>query len=120
MALWVASRIFISATLFDVGDLAGDLQSKLPTLPVLLGRRRALRLLDLVNLGSALIILSGSAVGLLPPSLSAMALAVSIYGAWFIHRVRTGRQIGFTCDVIVDSEGVFAAATLLGAALLIP
>ncbi len=104
-ALWVFLRMFINTVYFDLGDVEGDRTSGTQTIPVVFGFSQTRTLLFAVNFVSAWILWVGVVAVGLPPSLWILALAV-IYGHIYLKLASPTRDLGFLCDVVVDSEGL--------------
>jgi 4-hydroxybenzoate polyprenyltransferase len=118
---YVALRMFVNTVFFDVGDLAGDRAAGTITIPVRFGLVATRRMLHAVNLGSGAVLAGGAWwCGLSAIAYPVAAFAVG-YGFLYLRVARSeGVDLGFTCDVIADGEGVATAAVVALAVTLLP
>ncbi len=117
VSIWAALRIFINTVYFDLGDLEGDRQEGTVTIAVSLGFARTRRLLHIINLATGAAILVCTELGWLPPIAHVLNLG-TVYAAFYLMHARDeSTDMGFTCDVVVESELALSAALLVACAL---
>jgi 4-hydroxybenzoate polyprenyltransferase len=114
VALWVFIfvRFFINAAVFDIRDEVGDRQHGIRTLPVVLGRARAVRVLQALNLALGVFLLAVPLLGLGPPACAALAV-LTPYSVWYLRKLLQPGPLHFLCDVVVDGELYVAGAAVL-------
>ncbi|MGE0710645.1 MAG: UbiA family prenyltransferase [Planctomycetota bacterium] len=111
---WAAAHIFLNTAFFDLGDIQGDREEGVQTLPVVLGYAATRRLLLATALLAAALFAAGIWALDLPRAGSVCAGGMLVYELSYVLYARDEEQeIGFLCDVIVDSFGVVAAALAL-------
>lgn len=113
---WNGLVWFINTVLFDVGDMTGDREEGVVTVPLWLGRQQTLRLLAGLDLLAMALLWHGQKAGWLTPA----AGAVNLLGLYLLACIQAAKRLkdtGFLCDVVIDGLGLAAAAlALLGSA----
>jgi len=104
IALFIFIRIYIGATVFDVRDIIGDKLTGIKTLPVLIGEKKTMFFLAILNTLSLFFFLYITLQGLLPPFMNVINIGVSLYGYLFLYLAIIKINKKFLCDVIVDGE----------------
>jgi 4-hydroxybenzoate polyprenyltransferase len=114
---WTAARMFINTVYFDLGDVAGDRQEGVATIPVRFGFHATRRFLYALDLLSGAGLLGLAVVGRVPPSAYAMSL-ITLYSGYYLWRaVDEETDLGFLCDVVADAEAFVVGALATGLAL---
>lgn len=113
-ALWVFIfvRFFINSSVFDMRDEIGDRQHGVRTLPVVLGRARARKVLHTLNLSLGAFLLVLVLLELAPPAFAALGVSVPL-SAWYLRKTARPGPLHFLCDVVVDGELYVAGAAVL-------
>ncbi|HET6231724.1 MAG TPA: UbiA family prenyltransferase [Longimicrobiaceae bacterium] len=105
-------RQWINVVVFDVRDMDGDWDNGIRTLPVVLGRRRTLRLLHAANAAAGVFCIAAPLLGWVPPAFAFLALG-SVYAWLYLRRLSSpAADLHFLCDVIADGE-LFIPASLV-------
>jgi (E)-4-hydroxy-3-methyl-but-2-enyl pyrophosphate reductase len=65
--LIIGSFVYIRSGLFDVLDIQGDMIVGKETLPIIIGEEKTIRFLKALSLGTVLVIITATFLGLLPP-----------------------------------------------------
>ncbi len=108
LSLFFFLRIFIASLAFDVRDIEGDARFNIRTFPVLLGHKKALFLLCLLNSFSFALYSSLALQKLVPFTFFWVNLIITIYSFMFIYLFTTKFDKKVLCDVIVDGEYILA------------
>lgn len=94
---FVFIRLFIGAAFFDMRDVEGDLREKIRTLPVILGKPRALKLFFILN------VFSFFSAFLAPSAFSFYLVFMPVYGfVWLFLYARLPEK--YLYDFVVDAE----------------
>lgn len=104
IALFIFIRIYIGATIFDIRDVIGDKLTGIKTLPVLIGEKKTLFLLAILNTLSLFSFFYITMQGLLPSFMNVINIGVSLYGYLFLYLATLKINKKFLCDVVVDGE----------------
>jgi len=114
VASFIFIRIYIGAVIFDVRDVTGDKMTGIKTLPVLIGEKRTILLLTLLNTASLFLFLFITYQGLLPSFMNIINIGISLYGYMFLY-LSASHMVNkkFLCDVIVDGEYIMAGLLAL-------
>lgn len=103
--IFILAKSFINTVLYDIRDVEGDRENGVRTIPVLLGKKRTVCMLLLLN--SALLLLVSFAGSLQP-----IALAMILYGYAYILYFRERRD-PLVLDFFVDGEWMHACILFL-------
>jgi 4-hydroxybenzoate polyprenyltransferase len=100
--LFILIKSFINTVIYDIRDEEGDRDNGVKTIPVLLGKKKAVYVLLLMN--SALLVLL-----LFAGSLQPITIAMVLYGYAYILYFRERRN-PLVLDLFVDGEWMYACA----------
>lgn len=113
---WLALRFFVNTAFFDIGDVEGDRQAGVRTLPVWLGVEGTYVWLFRVLAGSLVAGLAAGALSPTRPGAWVVVLASLAFDHGYLSRgreaSRSGGELGFLCDVWADGMGVFTALSV--------
>jgi 4-hydroxybenzoate polyprenyltransferase len=105
-------RMFINTTFFDIKDIKSDKNEGLRTLPVILGKNKTKQVLMILNFLSAIPILVGIYMNVLP--LYSIALLVAmIYALSYLSKRKLFKRQTTLYNVVVDGEFIFWLPYLL-------
>ncbi len=96
-------RWFVNTTVCDVKDMEDDRRKGIITLPIFIGLEKLIVCLKVITLVSALPILVGVYLKLLPP-LAGWLLFTVPYSFYYLHRINRNKNDSFTYNVIIDGE----------------
>lgn len=112
MGCFLFGRWWINSLVFDLRDEPGDRANGLRTVPVVLGRARAFKVLHGGNAALAVTILVPTMVGVVQPAFGLMT-ASSVYTWGYLRAMERGGDEHFLCDVVADGELLVLSAVLL-------
>lgn len=98
-------RWFVNTTVCDVKDMEDDRRKGIITLPITIGLEKLIVCLKVITLVSALPLLVGVYLKLLPP-LAGWLLFTVPYSFYYLHRINRNKNDSFTYNVIIDGEFV--------------
>lgn len=102
IALFVYLRLFVNTIFFDIKDIEIDKEEKLLTLPVVLGQKRLIQFLSLINILAVLPVIIGVVYRFFP-FYSLILLFTIPYSGYYLNKA--GKETsGFLYYVIVDGE----------------
>lgn len=105
--LFYFMRMFLNTALFDIRDIASDKKESLKTFAIVFGKGKTLGLLTVLNVLSAVPIIYGIYVGILP-LFSAAILFTIFYAFYYLKQVKSSDiNKSFLYNVIIDSEFIF-------------
>ncbi len=96
-------RMFINTTFFDIKDIKSDKNAGLRTLPVILGKNKTKQVLMILNFLSAIPILIGIYLNVLPPYSIAL-LVTMIYALLYLSKRKLFTNQTTLYNVVVDGE----------------
>lgn len=103
--IFVFLRFFIISTVFDLRDVEGDALKRINTIPVILGRDNAIRLLHGLNMLSLLLIPVGILEHAIPPLFAAMVLTTFPFAFYYLEQCRSqSTDMRFLCSVVVEAD----------------
>jgi 4-hydroxybenzoate polyprenyltransferase len=105
---FVFIRSLINTTFFDLGDIKGDSEDGLKTLPVIFGFKIIRNYLLVLNTLAGAIILVATLNGYLPHIAHFINL-ITIYGYYYLLISNKTKDLTFICDVFVDGEYILVA-----------
>lgn len=100
-------RIFISAGFCDIKDIKADKKDDLKTFAVAMGKEKTIRILNVLNILSALPILAGIYLGILP-FFSGMIILTIPYALYYFQKSKSNdKNNAFLYNVVADGEFIF-------------
>ncbi len=117
---WISARMFVNTVFFDIGDVVGDMAEGTRTVPIAIGLTRTKWLLHAVNVISAMALGVATYLEQLPVFAHVVAWPAMAFAIGYVVKARhIESDIGFTCDVIADGDGIFVGALALVGWLLL-
>ena len=108
--VWAMSMVFVRTAFFDILDMQGDRIVGKETLPILLGEKRALRLLKVLLLFSAAILLLASLSGVFNPLGYALAVCPLLLLLVIVASERKTALPGVHFEFLVETHFLLAGA----------
>jgi 4-hydroxybenzoate polyprenyltransferase len=110
--VFVFLRFFIISTVFDMRDVEGDALKQINTIPVILGKDNALKLLHGLNILSLLLIPIGIFEHAISPLFAAMVLTTFPFAFYYLEQCRSHTtDMKYLCSVVVEAD--YIPATLM-------
>lgn len=101
---YVFLRLFIGCVAFDVRDIYGDKVSGIDTLPSIIGIKRTINMLHVLNTISGIALFLLVYYNHLPPVGHIINL-ITLYGYYYIHKLGGSRKSLINlCDRVIDAE----------------
>ena len=101
-SLFVFFQLFIDTSACDVKDLWSDKRSGLKTLPALLGIKRAILILKILNIISLLILICGYLLRCLSFSVIFLGAFVVLYDLYYLRRCEKNPKDETTYSILID------------------
>jgi len=98
-----ATKSFVNSLLFDVRDIEGDRINGVRTIPVVIGREKAKKLMLSLNSTLLIWLILSFYLGFFRKYLPVLAFSIA-YGYWYILHFSRKREIGKSLDLLVDGE----------------
>ena len=98
-----ATKSFVNSLLFDVRDIEGDRINGVRTIPVVIGKEKAKKLMLSLNSTLLIWLTLSFYLGFFRKYLSVLAFSIA-YGYWYILHFSRKREIGKSLDLLVDGE----------------
>jgi 4-hydroxybenzoate polyprenyltransferase len=115
--IFVFLRFFIISTVFDMRDVEGDALKRINTIPVILGKDNALKVLHGLNILSLLLIPVGIFEHAISPLFAAMLLATFPFAFYYLEQCRShNTDMRYLCSVVVEAD--YLPATLIAVPFL--
>ncbi|MEW6036388.1 MAG: UbiA family prenyltransferase [Candidatus Micrarchaeota archaeon] len=89
--IYVLMRFFINSTFFDIRDIEGDAKLGITTIPIYLGKERALIYMHYLNLATMLLPLIAYSVSAVPLAFVIFSIAAYAYGLYYITEAQKSK-----------------------------
>lgn len=117
--IFVFLRFFIVSTVFDMRDVNGDSGKGINTIPVVLGRDTALKMLHGLNFATLLIAPAGILLHAISPMFTAMVLATFPFAFYYLEQCRMqNTDLKYLCSVVVEAD--YVPAIMIAIPFLLP
>lgn len=117
---FVFLRLFLNTIYFDIKDIDDDKKNNLKTIPVLLGKRKTLKFLQVLNFITILPIVFGFIFGVLP-AFSLFLILFYFYSLWYLLKTSNLNieKIRSWSYLMVDGEYIFWPLVLFIGSLIL-
>lgn len=106
--LWSLGMVFVRTAFFDILDMQGDRIVGKGTLPLLLGEKRTLKMLNIVLIANIVLPLAAGAIGIMPAVAFPLAL-IPVSMGMVIHAHANGRMLpGLRLEFLMESHFILA------------
>jgi 4-hydroxybenzoate polyprenyltransferase len=105
--IFVFLRWMINTIFFDIKDIESDKENNLKTIPILIGKRRTLNYLQIINILSFSLIVFGVLINIFP-TFSLSLLILCLYSFYYFKKANSKNvNISKLSCIIVDGEYLF-------------
>lgn len=115
---WATIFVFVRTAFFDVLDMQGDRIVGKETLPILMGQKRTLRILKILLLVATVILIGGSATGILAPIGFVLAICPLLMLSTVLASEREHMLPGIHLEFLIEFHFVLAGMIALMCMLL--